>query len=372
MIGDFGDRNPENSARLTEEVTPENWMKHRASQEAFAEHAIKQIGAKLETHRILVLVDLQGMYLGLHKWLRDQDFPIEGGLVLSRFATYQILDIFDRMKQRTLQSSEGPVTDFEDVLDSIGRSEPGGSIPLQSKSTYMKFIPQFELYYAPVPSEEIEWQLRSKARAGSHEARQQLKKLESGVVKNHQFERDYAAYADFALKMKANPEYSKSGQGFFSFYVGPKGLQHFDEKEVDTRIVIRAMDTFYNYEADSVCIVSSDQDFLPLHERARDFGIQTFQADLAKFLETDRIARKFKNLGENFLRGRFDAVWPMKIVIEACAGAYEGTTTRALHTLSEKEFLALCEIHNGLNEFHLVPKIEENGTASFSLHKPRK
>ncbi|MFN3953361.1 MAG: NYN domain-containing protein [Pararhodobacter sp.] len=372
MIGDFGDRNPEKSVHLAKEVKPENWTKHRASQEVFAEQAVKHIGAKLETHRVLVLVDLQGMYLGLHKWLLDQEFPIEGGLVLSRLATFQILDVFDRIKQRILQTPGESFSDFEDVLESIGQAEPGGSIPLRPKSTYLRFIPQFELFYAPAPLEKIEWQLRKEAKAGSTEAKLQLKKLEFGVVKNHLFERDYAAYDDFVQKLKANPEYSKSTQGFFSYYVGPKGLTFFDEKEVDTRIVIRAMDAFYNYESDSVCIVSSDQDFMPLHDRARDFGIQTFQADLAKFLATDRMARKFRDLGENFLRGRFDPSWPMKIVIEACEGTFNGVTIQAMHTLSEMEFSALCKIHNSLNEVHLVPNIQENGKASFSLYRPLK
>lgn len=372
MIGNFGDRNPERMDFPAEKITPENWTKHRAAQEVFAEQAIKHVGAKLETHRVLVLVDLQGMYLGLHKWLRSQDFPIEGGLVLSRLATFQILDVFDRIKQRILQSTDGPFKDFESVLQSIGQAEPGGSIPLQPKSTYVKFIPQFEIFYAPAPLDQIEWQLRKEAKAGSTLAMQQLKKAETGVLANHLFERDYSAYDDFVEKLKANPEYSKSEQGFFNYYVGPKGLMFFDEKEVDTRIVIRAMDALYNYEADSVCVVSSDQDFMPLHDRARDFGIRTFHADLAKFLTTDRIAKKFKELGDNFLRGCFDPSWPMKIVIEACSGSLNGITTQAIFTLSETEFSALCGLHNSLNDVHLVPNIQADGRASFSLYRPLK
>lgn len=372
MIGNFGDRNPERTKTPAENITPENWTKHRATQEVFAEQAIKHVGAKLETHRVLVLVDLQGMYLGLHKWLRGQNFPIEGGLVLSRLATFQILDVFDRIKQRILQSTDGPCKDFEGILESIRKADPGGSIPLQPKSTYLKFIPQFEIFYAPAPLDQIAWQLRKEAKAGSVLAMQQLKKAEEGILTNHLFERDYSAYDDFIEKLKANPEYSKSAQGFFNYYVGPKGLMFFDEKEVDTRIVIRAMDAFYNYEADSVCVISSDQDFMPLHNRARDFGIQTFQADLAKFLATDRIAKKFKELGDNFLRGGFDPSWPMKIVIEACSGSFNGTKTQAMYTLSESEFSALCDLHNSLNDFHLVPDIQADGTASFSLYKPLK
>ncbi len=60
------------------------------------------------------------------------------------------------------------------------------------------------------------------------------------------------------MKLMANPEYSKLEEGFFSLYIGPKGLQNFDEKEVDTRVAIRAMDACYNYEAESlgtVCVI---------------------------------------------------------------------------------------------------------------------
>lgn len=372
MIGDFGDRNPEELKQFTEEITPENWTKYRETAEKFAEQAIKNSGLRIETHRILVLVDLQGMYLGLHKWLHDRDFPIEGGLVLSRLATFQILDVFDRIKKRVLQIPGEPLTDFEDVVKSIAQEEPGGSIRLRRKSTYIRFVPQFELFYAPAPLKKIEWQLRKKAKEGSAMAMQQLKKTEAGIIANHLFERDYAAYEDFVSKMKANPEYSKSEQGFFSFYVGPKGLQHFDEKEVDTRIVIRAMDSFYNYEADSVCVVSSDQDFMPLHDRARDFGIKTFQADLAKFLNTDNMAKKFKELGDNFLPGRIDPSWPMDIIIEALEVTHNGITDRAMYTLSEAEISALCRLHNTLNDFHLTPNIQDNGEFSLVIFKPMK
>ena len=370
MIGNFGDRNPPRKKHLREKIKPEEWTKHRALREKFAENAIKQVGACIETHEVLILIDLQGMYLALHRWLKDQDFPIEGGLVLSRLATFQILDVFDRIKKSVLDSSDGPCRDFEDLLDSIGNAEPGGSIPLQKNGTYIRFTPQFEIFYAPAPLRDISWQLRKQARAGSALAKQLLAEAEAGILTNRNFERDYSAYDDFVKKLKANPEYSKSNEGFFSFYVGPKGLQFFDEKEVDTRIVIRAMDTFYEYEADSVCVVSSDQDFMPLHDRAKKFGIRTFQADLAKFLETDKVGRKFRELGANFLRGHFDPSWPMRIVVEACSGSWNEVTTEALYTLSESELSALCNIHNRLNDFYLHAEVSADGQTTLSLCKP--
>src|SRR5699024_8354738 len=80
-------------------------------------------------------------------------------------------------------------------------------------------------------------------------------------------------------------------EGFFGSYVEPKGLQHFDEKEVDIRLSISAMDSLYEGNTNAICIVSSDQDFLPIHERADAFNVMSFQADLAKFREDDKIGR---------------------------------------------------------------------------------
>ncbi len=99
MIGDFGDRNPDKPDFKPKEMTPENWTEFRGGQETAAQQGIQDVGAKLEIHKVLVLVDLQGIYLSLHKWLRERDFPIEGGLVLSRLAFFQIYDVLSRSKQ---------------------------------------------------------------------------------------------------------------------------------------------------------------------------------------------------------------------------------------------------------------------------------
>ncbi len=267
-----------------------------------------------------------------------------------------------------LKFPDGPFVDYENLLRQIEQAGNEGNVGMHPK--YLKVVPQFELYYAPAPFKDIEWQLRGHSKSGSVEAQNQLNKLKAEILKHNLFgERDYFAYDDFVSKLKTNPEYSKSEEGFFSFYVGPKGLQHFDEKEVDTRIAVRTMDACYNYEVDSLCIVSSDQDFLPLHARAREFGIQSYQADLAKFQADDNIARKFKSLGSNFLYGQFKPIWPFKIIAEA---SNMGEDIPAFYTLTDNELAALCEMYNGMNDLHVSPHYMPDGTINLMFSKPAK
>ncbi len=372
MIGDFGERNANHFVDVTEHPDLKKWDEIRSVKERVAEDLLKQVGAKLETHNVLLLVDLQGIYMNLHEWLRSRDFPIEGGLILSRLAFFLIYNAFERIKDQHLKSSEGPYSDFEELLARVREAGPGGTVPVNPKSQFVKFIPQFELYYAPSPLKQIEWQLRSqKTKGGGFEVHDQLSLIRSGVVRHKFFERNYLVYDDFIRKLKANPEYSKSAEGFYSTYVGPKGLKTFDEKEVDTRITIRAMDACYNYEADSLCIVSSDQDFLPLHERTREFGIKSYHADLAKFRPEDKTARKIKELGSAFIDGQIKDEWPLRIIVEASSQPEKGVP--AMYAVTPGELSALCEMHNSLNDYHLSPNFLPDGSvSSLTMSKPAK
>jgi hypothetical protein len=368
-VGDFGDRNPEDLDALVDDARPKVWTKNSQLQEAVATKAVEEAGSKLITQNILLLVDLQGVYLGLHGWLTDQGFPIDGGLVLSRLATLQILDAFDGIKERVIAKSNGKLLDFNDLLTQISKAGPGGQVAIQRGAVYANFKPAFELFYAPVPLKQIEWQLQKAARTAGGEARVQLELLSAGILKRRGvFERDYAAYTDFVAKLKANPEYSRSHEGFFNFHAGDGGLKVFDEKEVDTRIVIRSMEALYGREADALCIVSSDQDFLPVHAKAADFGVRSFQADLAKFADNSRVGRRIKGLGEDYLAGRFGQDWPLKLIIEA--STVPDRKIKALYTLSEDEFEGLCRMHNSMNRFHVAPYRTPEGSLSIAVSKP--
>lgn len=368
MIGDFGDRNPRNRDIKVDDYAPEKWKELALTIEEMATRAIKKAGGKVETYRVLVQVDLNGMYLRLHEWLTQAGMPIKDGLILSRFAFFQLYDAFERIKKSVIELSAGEFADFEGVTENIRNSDKEG-IWINSKKIYLKFSPQFDLFYAPSPHKDIEWKLRREARSGNFDLQRLVKNAGKGVIEVYGRERDYNAYDDFIAKLKANPEYSKSEQGFFCYYVGPKGLDSFSEKEVDTRIVIRAMDALYNYEADVICVVSSDQDFLPLSKKASEFGVSFYQADLAKFNSQRNVARKFKELGSKFLKGRIDPSWPLKVIVEASNS--EKPKSSALYEIDEDELRALCQMHNEFNDYHISPNFSSDGSVSgLVLSKP--
>lgn len=311
---------------------------------------------KIVRHNVLLLVDLQGVYLGVVRWLAEQNFPIDGGMVASRIANFMLEDVAREVEQKVLGELAQAVL-FNDLVRGVFRKEYD-QIPLNDDVTQILDIKTTtELFYAPVPLASIEWQLKKHARGGSVEARRQLDDLQSGLLKPHGDARDYAHYDNFIASLKKNATVSRWEEGFFNFYVNANGLKSFDEKEVDTRIVIRAVDACVDYEADSICIVSSDQDFVPVHERADKSGVRSYQADASKFATPDRIGRRIKDLGDRFIPVAFSPQWPMRVVFEACGhdpfnGVPIGDHVRK--GVSSREFSALCQLHNRMNdEFHL-------------------
>lgn len=357
MIGDFGDRNAPKGHIKIPDYTPEKWKEFSFAREAVATKAIELAGGKVETHNVLILVDLNGIYLRLHEWLTESGMPILGGLILSRFAFFQIYDVYERIKRSVIELSDGEFADFDEVTEDI-RTTDSERISAPSQRTYLKFSPQFDLFYAPAPHKDIEWKLRKAAQSGGINLQRLVKMAEKGVIEVFGKERDYKAYDDFIAKLKANPEYSRSEQGFFCHNVGPKGLNYFGEKEVDTRIVIRAMDVLYNHEADVICVASSDQDFLPLSNKASEFGVAFYQADLAKFHLQNNVGRKIKELGANFLPGRIDSTWPLKVILEASRS--EEHNSPAFYKIESEELKSLCDMHNKMNDFHV--------SLNFGLH----
>ena len=231
-----------------------------------------------------------------------------------------------------------------------------------------------ELFYAPVPLAAIEWQLKKHARTGSAEARRQLDDIRNGLLKPHGDARDYTHYDDFIQCMKRSSAVSGWEEGFFNFYVGSLGLKSFDEKEVDTRIVIRAVDACVDYEADSICIISSDQDFVPLHERGDRSGVRTYQADVSKFATPDRVGRRIRNLGDRFIPVGIDPLWPMRAVCEACGhDPFNGVPVdnHISEKISRREFSALCQLHNEMNDdYQLEPTVTADGVSSIKVIVP--
>ena len=271
------------------------------------QHAISVSNSTIKPHKLLIFVDLQGVYLALHKWMSEYSVPFDDGLIIGRFAQLQIERTAKEVAIRLVNSQPCPTGDLKHLFESIEidyvaeKAYLGKRLDILKDGTYLDISMSFEMFYAPVPLSEIEWRLRKFA-THSAEAKDQLRKVKSGIVtRKGAFERNYKVYGDFVSYLKESTNHACSHEGFFGYYVGPHGLHHFDEKEVDIRIAIRAMDALHNHEADSICIISSDQDFMPLHQRADEFGVSSFQADLAKFMESDKVAKAFKSLEGRFI-----------------------------------------------------------------------
>ncbi len=332
-------------------------------------------GSEIRPHKLLILVDLQGMYLALHKWLLENEVPVEDGLILGRFALLQIERTAREIAHRLAESQPSPTEDLRRLFERTkidyvdGKAYLGQQLDVLKGGTYLDISMNFELFYAPVPLKEIEWRLSKSAKKGHLSAKEQLRKIRQGIVSRPElFERNYKPYDDFVSYVKRSTEFSRSQEGFFGYYVGPDGLKNFDEKEVDIRIAIRAMDALHCHEADSICIVSSDQDFLPLHERARSFGVASFQADLAKFKTNDNIGGKLKELGDGFIQGGIDPSWPLAILTEAMSST--PIEHFASYNLSEEELHALCRLHNNMNEVKIELRVQQGGAVELALHRP--
>ena len=262
------------SCQEARDVAGEGWTELVSNKLKFAHLAMRMSGSIIKPHRVLIIVDLQGVFLGLQNWLRENNIPMADGAILSSFAHAQIERTGREIASRVVNGYSSPAYDLDALLDAIEINYVDGKAYLEKElkvakdSTYLDISMIFEMFYAPVPLSNMAWQLKKLASRGNRAAQQQLREIESGIVtRKGVFERNYRVYDDFVDNLKQSPLYKQSHQGFFSYYIGPEGLRNFDEKEVDTRIVVRAMDALYRKEADSLCIISSDQDFAPLHKK---------------------------------------------------------------------------------------------------------
>lgn len=369
-------RKPDATAHLDERAeAKEKWEALINDKLKVAHHAMSISNSTIKPHKVLILVDLQGVYFGLQRWLSENNVPMEDGAILSSFAHLQIERTGQEIASRVVAAHPAPAYDLKELFDSIeieyvdGKAYLGNEPKAARNATYLDISMAFEMFYAPVPLDDMKWQLKKAANRGNPTARDQLKKIESGVVtRKGVFERNYKAYGDFVSNLKQSVLHARSQKGFFSFYIGDQGLSNFDEKEVDTRIVVRAMDALHNKEADSLCIVSSDQDFVPLHSRAEDFGITSFQVDLSKFTEQDRVGRRIRDLKHRFIRCGIDPNWPLQVLLQGVSAP--GAGHFAEHNYSRDEWNSLCSLHNKLNDVQIELTEDENGKPAIRFYRP--
>ncbi|WP_404291246.1 NYN domain-containing protein [Microvirga sp. RSM25] len=348
-----------NLSENDESLIDSNARRYRESK-IIADEIMKLDEINKITKNTLILIDLQGLYLSSIKWLNDNDFPIHDGRIPSRFALYLILDVISKIKNDMLSLSGKGAIDYQDLIKKIANRE-GDNINVSGAVMTNNFA--IELFYAPSPLKDLKWELQKNKSSRNSEVSRQFADVSKGKVRFKSMDRDYRVYADFISKLKREPLVVRSEEGFFNFQVDQNGIKFFDEKEVDIRIAIRAMEQCIDKKYDNVCIVSSDQDFFPLHARLKQTGIKTYHADAAKFSNHRNIGRKIKGMGANHITVDMDRAWPLRVITEL--------VEPALYNVSKDELGALCRIFNSLdNNFEIHMFDNDDGTAGFSLYKP--
>lgn len=248
---------------------------------------------RYECRKTIFLVDLYGIYLRVTEWMNANSVPITTGELPSRIAGFLLWDAMSEVRKLEQAEFSFTGTDFEDVVGKFfyRREE---DVPTAESVTHLDM--RWELFYAPSPLKDI--QRIMKARRG-HDLllERKLANLRNGIVETPYGTRDYRVYDDFIAQLSSWLTARCAEPGFYNIRLNRDGVC-LDEKEVDIRIAIRAMDIMAGNEADAVCIVSSDQDYMPLHERIRDAGLKTYHADVAKFDMPDNIGRMIRGMGE--------------------------------------------------------------------------
>jgi len=324
-------------------------------------------GSEVLRFKLLTLVDLQGIYLGLHRVLSGLGFPVNSGVVLGKFALLQIDAAAREVSRRYRGGVDGDTASLDDLFDSIlieyvdGRPFLKGS-SVKKGCSYISLDARFEIFYALPDLREMEWRLKKEAKFGRVSG-EQLDKMSRGVVSRPGiFDRDYRFYSDFVDVVKSGRGFSGEGVGFFSYSYGANGLKYFDEKEVDSRLVMSATKAVLKKDADVVCVISSDQDFLPLMDECSDVGVGFYQADMAKFTSEDNIGRRLLSLGDSYIAGFIRPEWPISIISE-CISSSGG------EVLDREELEALALLHNQMNEVK-VKFVVDGSVARVELYRP--
>lgn len=333
--------------------------------------ALENSKSTVRHFRALALVDLQGLYLRLHDVLSGINFPLNSGLIIGKFASLQILDALREASQRTAQRSTNPTGILENLINQVrieqidGRPHLAEALEVLDRGVYLDVEPKFEVFYAIPPLGEIELELRRDLKQGYRSAEHSLRLLKSGIIVTRNFERSYKHYREFVQVVKSTRECIGSQEGFFTKRVEKGEIKSIDEKEVDIRIAIRAMQGLYEQEADAICVVSSDQDFVPIRDQCRKHGVEYFQADSAKFMEGENVGRRIVDLGPNFIRGTMKPDWPVTVLTELLNDKSEQSTGRS--QITEEEARALASFHNLMNDRKIKVVTLEQGRIELEI-----
>ena len=94
---------------------------------ATVENAARDANLNITEHRVLILVDLQGVYLGLVRWLAELNVPLDGGMLPSRLAHYFLGSVTDAIERKVSSKLNRAV--FRDLVRAVFRKEASGLQP---------------------------------------------------------------------------------------------------------------------------------------------------------------------------------------------------------------------------------------------------
>ncbi|MBB1492899.1 NYN domain-containing protein [Paracoccus sp. MC1854] len=277
--------------------------------EKLARELVASPSVRYECRKTIFLIDLYGIYLRVTEWMAENRVPITTGELPSRIAAFLLWNAMEEVRKREQAEISFSGMDFQKLVgEFLFRREE--DVPTADSVTHLDM--RWELFYAHSPLKEIKRILKT-TRSLDPSLERKLANLRKGIVETPYGTRDYRVYDDFIARLSSWLTARCAEPGFYNIRVNRGGVC-LDEKEVDIRIAIRAMDIMAGNEADAVCIVSSDQDYMPLHVRIKEAGLKTYHADVAKFDMPDNIGRKIRGMGDDAIHVRMTPDIPHDLI----------------------------------------------------------
>lgn len=291
----------ESSGRSTLDFTkmrtiPENDAEKRALE------ICKPTSVPFEARKTVFLIDLFGIYHRVMEWMAHNDVPVSDAELPSSIAGHLLTDAMLKVRKHELEEFGAPGMDFDDLVRKLCVYFEGEAEPAPSRVNRIEI--RWEFFFAPSPVGRITEKLKSWGKKTPNRERL-LRQVSLGKVPTGFEVRDYSIYDSFIQELRNWLDAKLADPGFYGIHVNENVIS-LSEKEVDIRIAIRAMDIMAGNEADAICIVSSDQDYGPLHERIQDAGLRCYFADVAKFARRDNVGRKIRHLENTVTVGLSD------------------------------------------------------------------
>ena len=269
--------------------------------EKFSTRILRETEHKTKTRHIKLLVDGYGLFKGAKEFWKAKvgTDNSEAILRIGAGALSGILNFF-REQERLSQ----PDTIFANdifYLCYILDNEPQ---KIQERLARYKALSKLEYsstyFYAPVSEEQEGAIIKSLKRAVADIGlSREKRRLEGWRIST-------AQYKEFLTKLPTRQflEGARS-EGKPQVHYHPNDIfKTIKEKQVDSKLIIEAMDAFHENTCDDLVVISNDTDFLPLEERFFSSHVQYHQFPLGHFLEGKRPSKAIK-INKNFDRDKY-------------------------------------------------------------------